>query len=152
LVTDYGGIFGYYTEASLIEMWGLCNVDIALRGDIRGINPIYGKTCVECYREFDPEYFHVRTPIVRQPNAYANHREVVRDVFQGPAIDRVIDLRHNYVTGRVLDPSAKRALFFLEKRRPGKRFIPQTRPGGFVVDYPFEPSGTQQPISSGSSG
>jgi arabinofuranosyltransferase len=141
LATDYGGIFGYYTDASLIEMWGLCNRDIALRGNTEGINPIYGKTCIECYRVFDPDYFHVMTPIVRGPNDFPDQRAVISQVFQGWALNRVIDLFNRYATGRVLEPSTGRALWFLEKRKPQNKLVPRTRSDGFVIDYPFEPGG-----------
>jgi len=141
LATDYGGVLGYYTDASIIEMWGLCNRDIALLGNTEGINPIYGKTCVRCYRRFDPDYFHVMTPIVREPGAFTSHGAVVDQVFQGRALDRVLHLRTRYASGRVLAPDGSRALFFVEKRRPGHTLRPRAAPGGFVVDYPFEPDG-----------
>lgn len=141
LVTDYGGVVGYYTDASIIEMWGLCNREIALRGTTDGINPIYGKTCIECYQRFDPDYFHIVTPIVRAADALRSHGQVIAQIFQGGALDRVLDLRKRYATGRVLEPAAQRALFFIEKRRPGNRLVPRRAPGGFVIDYPFEPGG-----------
>jgi hypothetical protein len=141
LATDYGGIFGYYTDASLIEMWGLCNRDIALHGDTEGINPIYGKTCIECYRKFDPDYFHVITPIVRGPYDFADQRSVISQVFQGWALNRVLDLLNRYATGRVVDPMTGRTLWFLEKRRPENALVARTRQDGFIVDYPFEPGG-----------
>jgi hypothetical protein len=147
LATDYGGIFGYYTDASLIEQWGLCNVDIALYGNMEGINPIYGKTCIECYRKFDPDYFHVMTPIVRGPNDFLDQRAVITQVFQGWAINRVIDLYNRYATGRVLEPSTGRALWFLEKRKPQNKLVPRTRSDGFVIDYPFEPGGRSPVIA-----
>ena len=55
LVTDYAGVFAVFTEAHVIDMWGLCNQDIALKGGIQGINPIYGKECARCYPELDPD-------------------------------------------------------------------------------------------------
>ncbi|MFT3924474.1 MAG: hypothetical protein QM778_18190 [Myxococcales bacterium] len=138
LVTDYGGVVGYYTDASVIEMWGLCNREIALRGNIEGINPIFGKTCVACYAEFEPDYLHTKTPLVRDANAFANQTQVVRAVFQGPALDRVLDFERNYVTGRVLNRKGKRALFFLERRRPGRILATRRHSNGVYVDYPFE--------------
>lgn len=141
LATDYGGMLGYYTDASLIEQWGLCNVDIALHGNTEGINPIYGKTCIECYRKFDPDYFHVMTPIVRGLNDFTDQRAVITQVFQGWAINRVVDLLGRYATGRVIQPTTGRALWFLEKRRPQNLLVPRTRQDGFVIDYPFEPGG-----------
>jgi hypothetical protein len=119
----------------------LCNRDIALYGNTEGINPIYGKTCIECYRKFDPDYFHVMTPIVRGPNDFQDQRSVITQVFQGWALNRVIDLYNRYATGRVLEPATGRALWFLEKRRPQNKLVPRTRSDGFVIDYPFEPGG-----------
>lgn len=144
LATDYGGVLGYYTDASIIEMWGLCNRDIALLGNTEGINPIYGKTCIECYRRFDPDYFHIMTPIVRDPGAFTSHEAVVDQIFQGGALERVLHLRTRYATGRVLAPDRRRALFFVEKRKPGNALLPRAAPGGFVVDYPFEPTGLSE--------
>jgi hypothetical protein len=141
LATDYGGVVGYYTEASVIEMWGLCNRDIALRGNVEGINPIYGKTCVECYRRWKPDYFHVMTPIVRDAGALHSHDQVVREIFQGDALDRVLHLRKRYATGRVLQTGSRRALFFIERRRRGIALVPRKARGRFSVDYPFEPGG-----------
>jgi arabinofuranosyltransferase len=145
LATDYGGVLGYFTEASIVEMWGLCNRDIALLGNGEGINPIYGKTCLECYRRFDPDYFHVMVPMVRAPDAFASHDAVVDQIFQGRALDRVLRLRTGHATGRVLSPDRTRALFFIEKRREGITLSPRVTGGGFVVDYPFEPGGVAAP-------
>jgi hypothetical protein len=141
LATDYGGMFGYYTDASLIEQWGLCNRDIALYGDAEGVNPIYGKTCVECYRKFNPDYFHTITPLVRGKNEFTNQLMFINTMFQGWAINRVLDLLNKYATGRVIEPATDRTLWFLEKRRPGIALVPRTRSDGFVIDYPFEPNG-----------
>ncbi|MBW1865372.1 MAG: hypothetical protein JRI64_07055 [Deltaproteobacteria bacterium] len=137
LVTDYGGMVAYYTNARIIEMWGLCNREIALRGNTDGINPIYGKTCIDCYVEFDPDYFHVRQPLARPPDAFDNHQDVIDEVFQGAALDRVLDLRRNFVTGRVIDENRNLALFFLERVRPGVTFESRRPAIGFRVDYPF---------------
>jgi arabinofuranosyltransferase len=141
LVTDYGGIFGYYTDASLIEMWGLCNRDIALHGNTEGINPIYGKTCIECYRKFDPDYLHIMTPIVRGENDLRNQRMVIDMIFQGWALNRVLNLVERYAVGRVRQPEAGRALFFLEKRRKEYPLVPRAGKHGLMIDYPFEPGG-----------
>jgi len=145
LATDYGGFFGFYSEASVIEMWGLCNRDIALLGDIKGINPIYGKTCIECYKKFDPDYFHVMTPLVRADSAFKNHRAVINEVFQGPEIDAVIHLKKRYASGRVRDVARGLALFFIEKRKDGNALVPRKASDGLVVDYPFEPYGVSVP-------
>ena len=141
LATDYGGVVGYYADAHIVEMWGLCNRDIALLGDTAGINPIYGKTCIECYRRFDPDYFHIVVPVVRPAGELFSHKAVVDQIFQGGALESVLRLRTRYATGRVLTPDAQRALFFVEKRRPGRLLVRRSAPGGLAVDYPFEPGG-----------
>lgn len=137
LVTDYAGVFSVMTDAAIIDMWGLCNADIALHGDIQGINPIYGKACAECYARLDPEYFHVMVPIVRAHDSFRNQREVIDAVFQGWAIDHVIDLQRNFVVGRVYEHSTGRALWFLEKKRPGLSYAPRSAAAGLAIDYPF---------------
>ena len=137
LVTDYAGVFSVMTDAAIIDMWGLCNADIALHGDIQGINPIYGKACAECYGRLDPEYFHVMIPIVRSRDAFRNQREVIDAVFQGWAIDRVIDIRRNFVVGRVYENATGRTLWFLEKKRAGLSYASRSPAAGLVIDYPF---------------
>jgi len=137
LVTDYAGIFAVFTDARVIDMWGLCNAAIATRGNADGINPIYGKTCVPCYAEFDPDYFHTVTPLIRQSNSFSNQNDVIQNIFQGPAIDTVIGLRSNFVAGRVTELATGRALWFLERRRPGLDFSPRLASPGLQVDYPF---------------
>jgi len=141
LVTDYGGVFAYYTDAAPIEMWGLCNKLIATRGGTERINPIYGRTCPACYPELDPEFFHVWVPIVRDPNAFHSHAEVVAQVWQTDTIGRYLDFQRGFVSGRVTIPARNQAVYFLERRRPGAAFAPRTLDGGVVVDYPFEPAG-----------
>jgi hypothetical protein len=111
LVTDYGGVFSVFTDANIVEMWGLCNAQIALRGNADGINPIYGKTCVPCYKNFRPDYFHVMVPLVRGLDSFKTHDDVIAEVFQGRAIDRYLDLRHRYVTGRVVERATGKALY-----------------------------------------
>lgn len=135
LVTDYGGVFAYGTEARVIEMWGLANRDIALRGNTDGINPIYGKTCVPCYAQFDPDYFHSVTPLLRSTDAFGNQGALISQIFQGRAIDQVLDFRRNFVMGRVVRPQTGEALWFLEKKRDGVEFT-RRRVGEFVIDYP----------------
>ena len=141
LVTDYPGVFSLYTPARVIDMWGLCNADIALRGDVAGINPIYGKTCPACYREFDPDYFHVNVPVLRPARALASHAAVISNVFQAAAIDPHVDLKRRYATGRVRELATDRSLYFLERRRPDRPLAPRAPAPGFVVEYPFEPGG-----------
>jgi hypothetical protein len=144
LVTDYGGIFAYGTEARVIEMWGLANRDIALRGNTEGINPIYGKTCVPCYAEFDPDYFHSITPLLRSKEAFSHDSALIGQIFQGRAIGRVLNFRRNFVMGRVLRPKTGEALWFLEKKRDGVDFS-RRQVGEFVVDYPEPPRRRRRP-------
>ncbi len=135
LVTDYGGVFAYDTQASVIEMWGLANRDIALRGNTEGVAAIYGKTCVPCYAEFEPDYFHSIVPLLRGPNDIRSRRQMIHQVFQGAAIDRVIGLYKNYRVGRVTRTATGETLWFLERERKGAPF--ETRQvGDLTVDYP----------------
>ncbi len=136
LVTDYAGVLALYTDASVIDMWGLCNAWIAVHGEVEGISPIYGKTCARCYGEWKPLYFHANVPLLRSPTAYSGHDDVVRAVFQSKAIGRHLDWRE-YVAGRVLRESTQEAVFFLERRRADVSFEPRTVAPGIVVDYPF---------------
>jgi hypothetical protein len=140
LVSDYGGVFAYFTDADVIEMWGLCNKDIALRGTIATINPIYGKTCIPCYEEFQPVYFYANVPLARPVDAIKTQAEVLSGIFQGPAIDKVLNFRKNFVAGRVVDSSGL-AFYFIERRRPGESFEPRHPAPGIVVEYPFLASG-----------
>jgi hypothetical protein len=141
LVTDYGGVFGYYTDAAPIEMWGLCNAMIATRGGTERINPIYGRTCPECYPQLDPEFFHVWVPVVRDPFAFHSHAEVVSQVWQTDTIGRYLDFQRGFVSGRVMLAARNQAVYFLERRRPETTYRPRTLDGGVVVDYPFEAGG-----------
>lgn len=137
LVTDYAGVFSVYTDAQIIDMWGLCNADIALHGGIEGINPIYGRSCAECYARLDPDYFHVVVPLVRDRHAFSSQRAVIDAIFQGWAIDRVIDLQRQFVVGRVVEERTGRALWFLERKRVGRPLVPRSPSPGIGVDYPF---------------
>jgi hypothetical protein len=137
-VTDYAGVFAVYTDATVIDMWGLCNADIALHGGIDGINPIYGKECAACYERIQPDYFHVGVPLVRGGDAFRSVTQMVHAIFQGPAIDRVIGLRENYAVGRVVEQASGRTFWFLERRRPGVSFVERSPASGIRVDYPFE--------------
>lgn len=137
LATDYGGVFAVYTDASVIEYWGLCNEAIALRGGLEGINPIYGKSCPRCIAEASPDYFHVGAPLRRSPRAFRNIDEVLRNVFLSSSIGRYIDWKRDYAVGRATDVAEGDALWFLERRRAGAPLETRTR-GGIVVDYPFE--------------
>ena len=137
LVTDYAGVFAVFTNAQILDMWGLCNAKIARKGNAAGINPIYGKTCIACYPDFDPDYFHTETPLVRDRGSFGSHADVINAVFQGSALDPVINLRSNYVTGRVTEVASGRSLWFLERRRDGNSFAPREGGPGLLVEYPF---------------
>lgn len=135
LVTDYGGVFAYFTEATVIEMWGLCNVDIALRGNTDGVASIYGKTCIPCYKEFQPDYFHANVPLARPADDIRNIDGVIAQIFQGEALDRVLDFRRNYVAGRVRDTRTNLAFYFLERRRANHALETRTPAAHIRVEY-----------------
>ncbi|MBC8132914.1 MAG: hypothetical protein H7X95_08020 [Deltaproteobacteria bacterium] len=138
LVTDYAGVMGYYTDAAVIDMWGLATPVIARRGGVERIQPIYGRTCPECYPELDPEFFHVWSPLVRPEPAFKSVQEVIANVWQTDTIGRYIDFAKVFAVGRIVDRSRGDALYFLEKRGPA--FSSALRNvDGFQVDYPFEP-------------
>ena len=141
LVTDYGGIFAYYTDAAPIEMWGLCNAAIATRGGTERINPIYGRTCPECYPALGPQFFHVMVPIVRDLAAFHSHLEVVSSVWQTDTIGRYMDFARGFVSGRVMVPAHNQAVYFLEHRQPGASYQPRQVSDAVTIDYPFEPAG-----------
>jgi hypothetical protein len=141
LVSDYGGVLAYYTDASLIEMWGLCNATIARRGHAELINPIYGRTCPECYPELDPEYFHIEAPLVRSPEAFRRDEDVLHEVWQHESIGRYVDFVHGFVTGRVVNERRGDALWFLERRTEGWTPKPRRQESGMVIEYPFVPGG-----------
>jgi hypothetical protein len=138
LVTDYAGVFSVFTDAEVIDMWGLCNADIALNGGTDGINPIYGKSCAECYARLKPDYFHVGVPIVRGADSLHSLGEVLGNVFQGNAIDRYVHIRKYFGVGRVVRESSNEALWFLERRRDGLPLETRRPAPGIRVDYPFE--------------
>ena len=143
LVTDYAGVFGVEVDAAIIDMWGLCNATIAVRGNAEGIQPMYGKTCVPCYVELRPTYFHTITPLVRARDSFRGQGQIIDEIFQGPALDRVIDLRHAFAAGRVTELSTGRTLWFLERRRRNFPLGPRVPRPGWMVDYPFEGGGAR---------
>jgi hypothetical protein len=138
LVTDYAGVFSVFTDAYVIDMWGLANADIALNGGTNGINPIYGKECAACYARLSPDYFHVNVPMERDQESFQNVSQIITQIFQGDAIDRVISLRSNYAAGRVVEEGTGRTLWFLERRRPDRLLVERHPHAGIRVDYPFE--------------
>ena len=142
---EYAGVFAVFTDAYVIDMWGLCNADIALQGGTDGINPyytIYGKVCPRCFRSLKPDYFHVTNPLVRKKNEFTSLNQVLDQVFLGVEIDRYIHIKRKFAVGRVLDAETGRAFWFLEQRRPQLPLVPRTPAPGIRVDYPLEPSGT----------
>jgi arabinofuranosyltransferase len=141
LVSDYTGVFAYFTDAAVIDMWGLANMTIARRGTSAGVNPIFGKTCPACYRELDPDYFHINVPMIRPFDAFKDQAAVIGAVWQSDTIGRHLDLKRDFAVGRVIRLDDKRGLFFLERRRAGKSFEPRYPVAGVVIDYPFEPRG-----------
>jgi arabinofuranosyltransferase len=141
LVTEYGGIFAYYTDAAPIEMWGLCNEMIATKGGTEGVNAVFGRTCPECYPKLDPQFFHIWSPIARSPDAFHAHMDVVNSVWQTDTIRRYVDFQRDFVTGRSMMPLRNLAVFFLERRRPGVAYRARAVNDKVVVDYPFEPGG-----------
>ncbi|HEX7669615.1 MAG TPA: hypothetical protein VF395_08535 [Polyangiaceae bacterium] len=141
LVTDYGGVLAYYTNATPIEMWGLCNITIARRGNTERVLPVYGRTCPECYRELDPDFFHVTSPLVRGRYTFAQHSDVVHTVWQTDTIGRYLDFSKDFVSGRVVNLKNGEALWFLQRVRPGWEPRPRLPAPGVAVEYPFSPGG-----------
>jgi hypothetical protein len=138
LVTDYPGTMAYYTDAYIIDMWGLATPLIAREGNTNDINPIYGRTCPACYPRLEPEFFHVRMPIVRDRFAFTNAKQVVGDVWQSEAIGHFVNLRGDFLVGRVVEQSTGKAVYFLERRK-STPLAPRPVAAGFVIEYPFEP-------------
>ena len=134
-VSDYAGVMAYYTDAAVIDMWGLANREIALHGTAEGVNPIWGRTCPRCYAKLDPDYFHV--PSVTGPDAFRDHRAVVNAVWQSNTIRRHVDFK-KFAAGRVTNTRRKQAMFFLERRREGSVFETRRPAPHIVVEYPFE--------------
>ncbi|HMA93502.1 MAG TPA: hypothetical protein VKP30_12495 [Polyangiaceae bacterium] len=137
LATDYAGVFSVMTDAEIVDMWGLCNADIALHGGAEGINPEYGKSCPECFERLQPDYFHVVVPLVRGKITFSSQSAVIGQIFQGEGIDRVIDLHRNYIAGRVVEKPSGRTLWFLERRRDGTPLVRRDVNPRVYIDYPF---------------
>jgi arabinofuranosyltransferase len=141
LVTDYGGVLAYYTEATPIEMWGLCNATIATRGNTERVLPVYGRTCPECYPELDPEFFHVGLPIVRKRDSFARHSDVVRSVWQTDTIGRYLDFTRGFVSGRIVNLRTGKAVWFLERARGTWQPRVRSPAPGMIIEYPFVAGG-----------
>ena len=136
LVTDYAGTIAYFTDAYIIDMWGLCNSTIATRGNVDGVRPMFGRTCHACYPELHPDYFHIAMPWLRSPDAFASHADVVNAVWQADAIQHYLDVLGTFRSGRIVDQRDGSALFFLE-RRDQPFPPPRNLPGWARIDYPF---------------
>jgi arabinofuranosyltransferase len=139
LVTDYPGTMAYYTDAYIIDMFGLTTPSIALEGTAVGINPLYGRTCPSCYPMLHPQFFHVNVPIVRGRLAFASPQDVVSAVWQSDTIGRYVNFRRDYCVGRIVSESTDEAVYFLEERNPRRRCSARQPSPGFLVEYPFEP-------------
>lgn len=138
LVSDYAGVFAVYTDANIIDMWGLANAQIARFGGTEGINSIYGKECAACYPSLDPDYFHVVVPLVRTPKAFGSQNAVQREIFQSRAIGRFLNFRKDFVAGYVLEVSTNRAFWFLERRRAERPIESREVAPDIRLVYPFE--------------
>ncbi len=140
LVTDYAGVFGYYTNAYVLDMWGLCTPEIALKGDNNGgILAMYGKTCPSCYPELSPEFFHTVEPLVRDEQSFSSAEDVILAVWQQDLLGPYVDFVGQFAVGRVLNETTRQALFFLERRGRGFSSAPRSPAPGFIISYPFEP-------------
>lgn len=138
---EYAGVFAVFTQAQVIDMWGLCNADIALQGGTEGINPvwaIFGKVCPRCFTWLEPDYFHVVNPLLRKKDEFTSIDQVINQIFLGPNIDGYIGLRDKFAVGRVLESSTGRAFWFLERRRPNRPLVTRAPAPGIQVDYPLE--------------
>jgi hypothetical protein len=142
LVTDYAGIFSYYTDAAVIDMWGLCTPMIARNGETDGINPIYGRTCPSCYSTLAPDLFHVQAPLLRPAQSFSNSQQVIDSVWQSETIGKYVDLRGEFLVGRVRNEITQESLYFLERRTKASQRRVSRSEGGtvLVVEYPFERS------------
>ena len=78
---------------------------------------------------------------MRDLQAFHSHAEVVAQVWQTDTIGRYLDFQGDFVSGRVMIPSANQAVYFLEHRRPGVAYLPRAADASVSIDYPFEPGG-----------
>jgi hypothetical protein len=140
LVSDDPGTFAYYTDAYVIDMFGLTTPLIAQEGITDGINPLFGRTCPRCYPQLEPDFFHVNVPIVRDRSAFGSPAEVISAVWQSDAIGHYVNFRRDFAVGRVVDEATGDAVYFLERRKPGSAFGVRHPRRGFTVEYPFEVS------------
>ncbi len=136
LVHDYTGVFAVFTDAQIIDMWGLCNKDVALYGTTAGINPIYGLTCPACLARENPDFFLTMT-LPKPFESFKDHSSVVSNLWQGDQIGRYLDLQNDYVTGKITNTQKNLIGYFLEKRRPEKTFQTRYPAPNIKVEYPF---------------
>lgn len=137
LLTDYAGVFAVETDAAVLDLFGLCNPAVALRGGTVGVDPVFGRFCPECYAEQQPDYLVVMPPMIRAADAFTDQEQVIEALFKGPRLAEPLGLRTRYVAGRVLEGG--RGVWFLERRRPGARLARREPAPGITLDYPFEP-------------
>ncbi len=78
--------------------------------------------------------------MARRENTFHDVSQIIPQIFQGEAIDRVISLRTNFAAGRVVEETTGRTLWFLERRRPANPLVTRRPQPGYRVDYPFEPA------------
>ena len=135
LVSDYAGVMAYFTDASIIDMWGLANEEIAHHGNVDTVDSIWGRTCPACYAKFSPDFFHVKTsgPI----DSYRDRQSVVDAVWQSDTIGRYVDFSQ-FAAGRVIDLKLQRAVYFLERRHAGSDFGSRKPAANVFIEYPFE--------------
>lgn len=136
LVSDFAGAFAIFTQAQVLDMWGLCNKEVALRGNTNGINPIYGLTCPSCLAEQQPDFFLTMT-WPKPSTSFKNHASVVANVWQGDQIGRYLDFQNDYVTGKVTNIKNQTTAYFLERRRPEKIFQTRYPDPNIKIEYPF---------------
>ncbi|QQR80916.1 MAG: hypothetical protein IPJ69_01845 [Deltaproteobacteria bacterium] len=67
----------------------------------------------------------------------STHTEVIMNVWQSPQISRYLDLQNNYVTGRIVNLKTQMAAYFLEKKRPEKKFLTTHPEKDIIIEYPF---------------
>jgi arabinofuranosyltransferase len=134
LVSDYAGTMAYFTDAAVIDMWGLANQQIALRGTTDGVIPIWGRTCPSCYADLEPDFFHVQ--FMQSPDAYRDKQSVVAAVWQSDTIGKYVNFG-DFVAGRATDLKSGRAVFFLERRRADSVFTPRRPAPNVIIEYPF---------------
>jgi hypothetical protein len=141
LVSDFPGTMAYYTDAYVIDMFGLTTREIAHEGTTEGINPVYGRTCPSCYPRLDVEFFHVNVPIVRPTGAFTNPSQVLDAVWQSGSIGKFMDLRRDFAVGRVVDTAKGAAVYFLERRSHIQSFAARSPRAGITIQYPFDTPG-----------